>query len=264
MKVSTLPTMVSIFWRSTEFSRSSAAFSVPSSLPETPASSSDSADTLDRNLSMPSAFAASASENFFAFSAVCVSGPRTSLGKSFEFGQHIVGAREDVLRRLQQVRHRRRVGGDFRDALVPLGLVEQIGLREVGALELDVRLSGQAGDADVGLRRLGDRRQPVDLGVGDGDGRVEHVDVDAPDVADLDAVEEHGAAAPQARSRAGDAHAQRRRLAAVADGGRPVDEGEGRDDRNQREDADDDVVCSGFHSALTLSRQDRAGAPACL
>ncbi len=46
-------------------------------------------------------------------------------------------------------------------------------------------LPGQAGDADIGLRRLGDRRQPVDLGVGDGDGRVEHVDIDAPDVANL-------------------------------------------------------------------------------
>ncbi len=39
VKVSTLPTMFWIFWRSTELSRPSAAFSVPSSLPETPASS---------------------------------------------------------------------------------------------------------------------------------------------------------------------------------------------------------------------------------
>ena len=84
-----------------------------------------------------------------------------------------------------------------------------------------------------------------------------HVDVDAPDIADLDAVEQHRAAAAQPGRRAGDAHAQRRRFAAVADRRRPVDEGEGRNDRHQREDADNDVVGFGFHSPLSASFSPR-------
>ena len=55
--------------------------------------------------------------------------------------------------------------------------------------------------------------------------------IDAPDVADLDAVEQHRAAAAKPGGRARNAHAQQRRLAAVADRRRPVDEGEGREDR---------------------------------
>ena len=50
-------------------------------------------------------------------------------------------------------------------------LVEQLRLLEVGAAQLDVGLAGEAGDADIGLRRLGDRRQPVDFGFGYGDRR---------------------------------------------------------------------------------------------
>ena len=48
--------------------------------------------------------------------------------------------------------------------------------------------------------------------------------IDAPDVAHLDAVEKHLAAARQPGGRAGNADAQRRGLAAVADRRRPVDE----------------------------------------
>ena len=61
------------------------------------------------------------------------------------------------------------------------------------------------------------------------------------------------------------ADAQLGGFAAIADRRRPVDEGERRHDRDQREDADDDVVGSGFHSGpyATRARQDRAGAPAC-
>src|SRR5690606_3711101 len=113
---------------------------------------------------------------------------------------------------------------------------------------LDIRLPGQAGYADIGLRRLGDRRQTVDLGVGDRHGRVEHIDIDALGVADPDAVEKNGAAAAEPGRGAGNAYAQLGGFAAVADRRRPVDEGERRHDRDQREDADNDVVGSGFHS----------------
>ena len=129
----------------------SAAFSVPSSLPETPASSSDSFETLSRNLSTPSALLASASENFCVFSTVCGQRPAHVLGEALELVQHVVGALEDVLRGLQQIGDRRRIGGDFGNRAGRLGLVEQVRLVEIGALDLDVGLAGQAGKADIGL-----------------------------------------------------------------------------------------------------------------
>ena len=79
-----------------------------------------------------------------------------------------------------------------------LRLVEQFRLARVGALHLDIGLPGQAGQPDIGLRGLGDRRDAVDLGVRDGHGRVVDVDIDALDVAHLDAVEQHEAAASEA------------------------------------------------------------------
>src|SRR5690606_11502214 len=96
------------------------------------------------------------------------------------------------------------------DSTVCFRLVEQVGFLRVSALQLDIRLSGKAGKADIGLRRSGNGGQTVDLCVGNGNGRIVDIDIDAPNVTNLDAVEEHGAAASEAGGGSGNAHAQRR------------------------------------------------------
>ena len=130
---------------------------------------------------MPSAFLASASENFWAFLTVCVSGPRTSVTKPSRSGKHLVGAGEDVLRRLQQIGDRRRVGDDFGD--------------RAGSFSASSRSLGSLGLAPFSSMLAWPVRPArpisawVDLvigvsrsicGVGDGDGRIVDVDVDAP------------------------------------------------------------------------------------
>ena len=148
---------------------------------------------------------------------------------------------------LEKICDSRRIGNDFRHTPVPLRLVEQIGFLQVGALQFDIGLPRQAGETDIGLRRLCDRRHAVDLRVGDRGFRILNVDEDTPHVADLDTVEKDRAATPEARRRAWNADTQHRRFAPVANRGGPVDESEGRKDRKDREYPNDYVVGSGFH-----------------
>ena len=183
--------MLLILSLSTAFSRPSAAFSVPSSLPETPASSSDSALTLVRNLSMPSAFLASASENFCAFWTVCGQRPAHVLGEAFELGKHVVGAGEDVLRRLQKIGHRRRIGGDLGDRAFLFRLVEQVGF--LGSAPFSSMLAwpvrparpmSACVDLVIGVSRSISVSAMATVGLSTSM-------IDALDVADLDAVEQH-------------------------------------------------------------------------
>ena len=134
---------------------------------------------------------------------------RANVGdEALEVGQHLVGPREDILRGFQQIGDGRRVGGDLGDPAAFLGLVEQLRLVQIGALQLDLGLAGETGNADIGLGRFGDRRQPVDLGIGDGDRRVVDVDIDALTSPTLTPLNRTALPRPSPAAEPGDAHAQ--------------------------------------------------------
>ena len=148
-------------------------------------------------------------------------------------GKHAVGALEDVLRGLQQVGHRRRIGDDLGDRAVRLGFIEDVGLLGNRAFQLDIGLSGEAGQADVGLGRTGDRRIAVDSVSAIATAGLSTSMKTRRTSPTLTPLNMHSAAARQSRSGARNADAQFDRLATIADGGGPVDKAEGGEDRRQ-------------------------------
>src|SRR5690606_7543712 len=104
--------------------------------------------------------------------------------------------------------------------------------------------------ADIGFGGFRHRGPTQHDRIGDRNRWVHRVEVDTLDVAHLDAVEKHCAAAPEAGCGAGNAEAQLCRSSLVAIARRPVDKAEGGKDGKDREYPYNDVVSSGCHTVL--------------
>ena len=164
-----------------------------------------------------------------------------------DLADHIVGPRHDLVGGRQQVGDVRRIGFQMGDALLLDGLTNDVGPARRSALQLDIGRTGQTLNFESRLRIRENRRIRAHFGIRDHEFRILAVNRESTHRAHGNTVEPHGGSNGEPVGRTRNTHDQTAGLTPAADLRHPVDEAEGRQDNEYREESDDGVICPRFH-----------------